>query len=192
MGTNNLQNSASRWNVETTGRYDDSPELFENLLRCFVKHQEKFCADSAHLIFWLSMKNFDWVKKMLRLTSWEVNDFPLIWHKSDNAGIAPDVQRGPRRTYEAALFAYKSDRKIVKVKAASYAGPTTKEYHLSEKPEAMLRHFFEMVVDEYTDILDPTCGSGTALKVAKALGAKSGLGLDVIEAHVQHTNGILK
>jgi DNA modification methylase len=43
------------------------------------------------------------------------------------------------------------------------------------KPEAILRHFFEMFVDENTLMLDPTCGSGTALRAAKSLGAALGI-----------------
>jgi DNA modification methylase len=52
----------------------------------------------------------------------------------------------------------------------------------------MLAHFLEMVVDPTTRILDPTCGSGTALRVAKNLGAALGLGFDVQEQHVDYVN----
>lgn len=188
----NLQNSADRWTAGDEGRYDDSPELFEALSRAFIGKQRNFISDSAHLIFWLSFKHYARTREMLINTGWTVCETPLIFAKTDNAGIAPDVRRWPRRTYEVALFASKGDRKIVKVKAASYCGPTTKEHHLSEKPEAMLAHFLEMVVDEYTEILDPTCGSGNALRVAKKLGAIRGLGLDVLEQHVDYTKKRLK
>jgi DNA modification methylase len=49
---------------------------------------------------------------------------------------------------------------------------------MSEKPEPMLRHFFGMLVDENTVMLDPTCGSGSALRAAESLGAKYVLGLE--------------
>jgi ParB/RepB/Spo0J family partition protein len=186
MDSANLQNSANRWEEEGK-RYDDSPELFDRLCRAFFDHQEAFRAESAHCIFWLAHKNYGKLASRFTHYGWTVCETPLIWHKTDNAGIAPDVRRWPRRTYEIAVFASFGDRKIAKVKAASYAGPTTKEHHLSEKPLEMLSHFFEMVVDEHTEILDPTCGGGTALRAAKALGARSGLGLDVMEKHVQYT-----
>ena len=35
-----------------------------------------------------------------------------------------------------------------------------------------------MIVDEYTNMLDPTCGSGSALRAAEALGASRMLGLE--------------
>ena len=49
---------------------------------------------------------------------------------------------------------------------------------MSEKPEPMLRHFFGMLVDENTVLLDPTCGSGSALRAANSLGARFVLGLE--------------
>jgi DNA modification methylase len=49
---------------------------------------------------------------------------------------------------------------------------------MSEKPEPMLRHFFGMLVDENTILLDPTCGSGSALRAADSLGARAVLGLE--------------
>ena len=188
MDKANLQNSASRWDTAEDGRYADSPELFDSLVSVFFKNQANFVADSAHCIFWTAHKNYGRIASRFAYFGWNVCEVPLIWHKTDNAGIAPDVYRWPRRTYEIAVFASFGDRKISKIKAASYGGPTTKEHHLSEKPLAMLEHFLEMTCDSYTEILDPTCGSGTALTVAKRLGARSGLGLDTVSAYVEGVN----
>lgn len=185
MGTNNLQNSSARWDT-IDERYADTPELFDELVKAFFENQDKFIADSAHCIFWLAHKNVGRLMSRFNYFGWRTCEVPLIWHKSDNAGIAPDPYRWPRRTYEIAIFASRGDRKIVKVKAASYSGPVTKEYHLSEKPVDMLSHFFEMVVDKHTEMLDPTCGSGTALRVAKKFNAKRILGFDVNEKHVKY------
>ena len=50
---------------------------------------------------------------------------------------------------------------------------------MSAKPEPVLRHFFRMFVDENSTVLDPTCGSGTALRAAESLGAAHILGIEV-------------
>lgn len=42
----------------------------------------------------------------------------------------------------------------------------------------MLEHFFRMLVDEHSRVLDPTCGSGMAIKAAEAAGAAFALGLE--------------
>jgi len=47
----------------------------------------------------------------------------------------------------------------------------------------MLKHFLEMLVDETTTVLDPTCGSGMALRVAEELGARRVLGLEIDPSH---------
>jgi DNA modification methylase len=108
-----------------------------------------------------------------------VEPFPLIWMKTDNVGILPDPQRGPRRIYETALLARRGDRKVVSPVANAYGAPTVRDRHMSEKPEPVLRHFFRMLVDENSLVLDPTCGSGSAIRAAESLRAKHVLGLEI-------------
>jgi len=175
----NVGDKSGQGNAQSRGQYDDTPEVYFQLLECMADTMQNWCAPNAHLIFWFSMKFFDETKQALSQMGWRVDPFPLIWHKSDNAGIIPDANRGPRRTYETALFCSLGDRKIVTPVANSYSGPTTKLFHTSEKSEAMLRHFFRMVCDEHSVVLDPTCGSGMAIKVAESMGADYALGLEL-------------
>jgi len=146
---------------------------------------DNLIAESAHLIFWFSMEKYQPTFEFLSGIGWEVNPFPLIWHKSDNAGVAPDPQRGPRRTYETAFFANRSDRRITQAgaKSNSFAFPGNRggAIHVSEKPKEVLRHFMSMVCDEYSLIFDPTCGSGNALKIGLELKANTVLGLELSE-----------
>ena len=158
------------------GTYEDTPDVYWQLLDALCT--ASFVAPSAHLIFWFSMKFYEPTREKLLSAGWAVDPFPFIWHKSDNAGIIPDPNRGPRRTYETALFASRGDRKIVKPVANSFSGPTTKEFHSAEKSLAMLDHFFRMIVDHTSLVLDPTCGSGMAIKAAEAAGASFSLGLE--------------
>lgn len=165
--------------AKALGGYEDSPDIYWELLGGLLKYQDRFIAPSAHMIFWFSMKFYSKTVEQLRAAGWRVDDFPLIWHRSDNSGILPDPQRGPRRTYETALFCSKGDRKVVKPVANSIAAVTTKIHHMSEKPLPVLEHFFRMVVDETTVLLDPTAGSGNAVKVAEAMGANWATGLEL-------------
>ena len=170
--------------------YDDSPDVYWNLLDTLALSMDNVVAESAHLIFWFSMDFYQQTLEILTAMGWKVNIFPLVWHKDDGAGIAPDPQRGPRRTYETAFFATRGDRKLTEAGAVtnsrSFAGRKGPDViHISEKPQPMLRHFFRMVCDEYTVMLDPTCGSGNACKVATALGATKVLGLEKLEEFYQ-------
>lgn len=165
--------------AKSFGGYEDSADIYWDLLDTFLARQDRFIAPSAHMLFWFSMKYYVPTVLKLRAAGWRVDDFPLIWHRSDNAGILPDAQRGPRRTYETALFCTRGDRKIVKAVANSIAAVTTKVYHMSEKPMPVLEHFFRMVIDETSLVLDPTCGSGNAIKAAEAAGANWATGLEL-------------
>jgi site-specific DNA-methyltransferase (adenine-specific) len=69
---------------------------------------------------------------------------------------------------------------LIRVAFNSYAAPTVRnKIHPSQKPEPMLRHFFSMLVDETTTMLDPTCGSAASLRAAEDLGARSILGVEL-------------
>lgn len=182
LGTTSMQDSSGAWQ-----RYTDSPELFHELLAELLRHQDRLAATAAHCIFWLPARHWTSTAEAFSDAGWTVFDTPLVWHKSDSTGLASNVRMWPRRTYEMALFAVRGNRQILKPKAASFAAPTLKEFHLSEKPVAVLRHFFEMVVDSSTIMLDPTCGSGTACQVAMEFGAEKVLGLDVQEECVVET-----
>lgn len=176
------------------GAYDDRPEVYWELLGCLCAHLPKLMAPSSHLMFWFSMEYYHETLEFFEANApqLEVQKFPLIWVKTDNRGILPDPTRGPRRIYETAFIASRGDRKIIRAVANAYPSPTTKEIHQSEKSEPMLRHFFQMFVDENTKLLDPTCGSGSALRAAESLGAQTTIGLEINEDYCKAANIALR
>jgi len=137
------------------------------------------------MIFWFSLDFYVEVKEKISAAGWRVDPFPLIWFKIDNTGIIPDANRGPRRVYETAFFCTRGDRKVVRAVGNCTAAGVTKTYHMSEKPTVVVNHFFRMLVDETTVMLDPTCGSGNAVKASEALGADWSLGLEINSEYVE-------
>ena len=174
------------------GSYDDSTGTFWQLLWSLGENIDRFLLPSAHMFFWFPMQKMFSIHQALTLPGFEIFPIPLIWHKSDNTGILSDPSRRPRHIYEACFFASRGDRKIIRSVGDTYACPSPGGRHISEKPEPMLRHFFRMVVDENTRLLDPTCGSGTALRAAESLGAAAVLGLDTSAEYVDYANSELK
>src|SRR5665213_400071 len=164
--------------VET---YDDQAGTFFELLECFCTNLDRFMSLSGHLMFWYSEKHGDATRECFaRLApSLELQIHPLIWVKSDNAGLVEDVRRKPRHVYETCLLASRGDRHLVAPKADAYSSPTDKTLHPSTKPEPMLRHFMGMLVDVNTTCFDPTAGSGAALRAADSLGATKVFGLEI-------------
>lgn len=178
----NAGNTSGQSAAKNFGGYADTKDVYDTLLTSFVKNLDNFCAPSAHMMFWFSMDYYEETRLVLKESGWRVDPFPLIWFKSDNTGILPDANRGPRRVYETAFFCTRGDRKIVKaVGNAVGAGTPSKEdkIHMSQKSRPMLEHFFRMIVDESTRMLDPTAGSAEAVAVAEAAGASYSLGLEL-------------
>ena len=172
-------------------RYEDKPETYRRLLACLIDNKSRLFSNSAHLVFWFSMSYYEETLAALRKANFRVQPFPLIWVK--NRGVLPDPARGPRRVYETALLASLGDRKTIRSVHNAFYHAVSKVDNISAKPRKVLEHFFEMVVDQYTEILDPTCGSGTALAAAKILGARRLVGMDINEDCVKATKlNILK
>lgn len=158
--------------------YDDSRSTAERLEGAVIEHLPRLCLPDAHMIWWFGVDRFCETKALLsRLDGWTFDPAPLVWARGSadseapNQGMAPATEYRPRRAYEWAFFGWRGKPKILKVKSNVFAGRAVRIYHEHEKSQAALEHWFEMVVDGTTRLLDPTCGSGSALRAAKALGA---------------------
>ena len=160
------------------GGYEDTEEVYWNLIQELRIFTDKHVSESAHMMFWFSLFHYEETLRCLREMGWTVHFRPLIWWRSDNAGVLPDPRRGPRWVYETCLLCTRGDRPIVRAVSDLVASPTIKEFHMSEKPRPVLEHFMRMFVDDSTRLLDPTCGSANALIVARNLGAAEVLGLE--------------
>ena len=144
------------------------------------------------MIFWFSPQTYCNTWEALKLLEGCVFEpYPLIWQRGENEGIAPDPARRPRRIYEMAFFGWRGDRKVIRTKANLVMAPTERIRHPHEKSEEALKHFFEMCVDSNTRLFDPTCGSGSALRAAAALGAADVFGLELNEEYAEQARRAL-
>ena len=175
----NAHKSSQNTGTKVFGTYSDKRSDYWDLVKALQRGMENVVADQAHLIFWFSMDEYASTRVALTNAGWSVFPFPLIWYKSDNTGIIADAARRPRHIYETAFFASRGDRKIIQAVSDCFSCPgREKEIHMSEKPRDMLLYFLRMVVDQSSTVLDPTCGSGNALRVARHLGARAVFGLE--------------
>lgn len=176
--------------------YDDSPEVYWQLMRCLCENLDRILAPSAHFMFWLPADHAFQHETLeyfrTHAPSLEFWPKPLVWFKSDNVGVLADAKRKARHVYETAIVASREDRLLVKATSDCYPGPTDKQWHPSTKPEPMLRQFFGMFVDQYTSMLDPTCGGGSALRAAESLGARRVLGLEASPEHFENASKALR
>lgn len=160
------------------GKYEDSRDIYFTLLNALVDFTRIHVADNAHMMFWYAPKYRRETEDLLEAAGWKINPYPLIWWRSDNAGIIPDTKRSGRQVYEMAMHCTRGDLFVVQPVSNLFPSPKTKEIHGSEKPRPMLDHFFRMFISDNTVMLDPTCGSGNSVNMALRRGAKSALGIE--------------
>lgn len=173
--------------------YDNHEEIYWTLLAGLTENLDRIMSYAAHLIFWFNMNFYTETVLKLRQAGLTVHDHPLIWFKTTGGGgigVAPGTAATyPRRTYDTALLAVRGKRPLAKAGSNSYVAPTVgNKIHPSQKSESMLRYFLGLVVDETTSVLDPTCGSASALRAAEDLGAKSVLGLELDPTYAAAAN----
>lgn len=161
------------------GDYSDTEDDYWRLLGTLAANLDRLCTESAHIMFWFSMDYYtETLAFFEKYTDFRMNTKPLIWTKSDNVGILPDPERGPRQIYEVCFFGSRGDRKIVRSTSNSISSPSQRDEHMSIKPQIMLENFFRMFIDSNTIMLDPTCGNGSSLRAAEALAASHVVGLE--------------
>lgn len=176
--------------------YDDDPQVYQKLIECLCSNLDRIMAYTGHVMFWTSADveiQHETLMLFRKLApSLVFNTYPLTWHKTDNVGILPDPKRGPRYVTETAFLASREDRLMIKAVSNAYGAPTDKSHHPSTKPEPMLRYFMQMLVDDATKMLDPTCGSGSSLRAAESLGAAHVLGLEINKEHCDNAQRALR
>lgn len=172
--------------------FESTGDVYWTLVDSMCANLDRFVSYSAHVMFWFHMNFYEETKKRLAAAGLFVHNRPLIWMKTDNSGIVPG-QGGqyPRWVYETALLCSRGKRPLIKASGDAYGAPVVANaIHPTIKPEPVLRHFFGMLVDETTDLFDPTCGSGGALRAAEDVGARSVLGLEINPEFVKIANSM--
>lgn len=172
--------------------YADDPDIYFSLVAGLLALQDRLAFQAAHCIFWFDMVYYQWTVDQFTEAGWNlIQPYPFIWSKGYQ-GIAADTARRPRHVYETALLFSRGDRKIVKLDKDVLDCPVDEKLHLNQKPVAMLKHLLGMFVDEHTAVLDPTCGSGSALAAAKQLKANRVLGVELDEANADVAKFLLQ
>lgn len=174
------------------GTYADSEDVFKSLVQTLLENEERIISSSAHIICWISLRYFEWTKAEFAKKGFSCLMQPFIWHKSDNKGIIADTQCGMRNVGEYALIFNRGRYPVLKNISNIFPHPTTKRFHASEKPIPVLERLFEAFVDEKTRLLDPTCGSGTAIIAGAKAGAEECLGIELDEDFAKKAQEWLK
>lgn len=161
--------------------YDDSEGTYWTLTEAFFRHLDNFATEDCIVMWWLSLKQWNRTVEVFESAGFEVWYNPLVWAYGANVGITAYPDKWPRHSYETALIARRGNIPLANNRwdCTVFNPQTIDRIHPSEKPYEMLEHFFQLFIDKHTTMLDPTCGSGSSILVARDLKAQRALGLEL-------------
>lgn len=154
--------------------YDDSYASWQNLMKDFAAESFRITAERAHAYVFCDIRRFAELAEMMTFCGWNVWETPLIWYKG-NRGILPRPDHGPRRTYEAILFASKGDRPVVTTGAHDVISiPADPDrIHAAQKPIELFVELLRRSVHPGEVVLDAFAGRGTIFPAARQLGVRA-------------------
>jgi DNA modification methylase len=102
------------------------------------------------------------------LANWTVFPTPLIWDKAN--GMLPFPEHGPRRTYEAILYAWRGDRKTLCIKSDVIRVSPVHDLKVgAQKPVALYLDLLSRSARPGDSVLDCFGGSGPILVAANRM-----------------------
>jgi DNA modification methylase len=152
----------------TGHEYQDSAEHGSLAIRTLATQGFRICKQQAHIYVFCDIGRFAEHLQIFTEAGWTVWKTPLIWYKGSTAH-APRPDYGPKRAYEAVLFAAKGDKKIqycgldVIVQQSVFRDD---KLHPAEKPVGVYAEFLKWSFIPGSLILDPFCGSGPIFPAA--------------------------
>lgn len=170
--------------AQTGHAYLDSTEQFEHICWNLPEIASFVLRPSAHVYVFHDIRYFAELKAGFAAEGFDVWETPLIWVKG--GGMLPKPDLGPRRTYEAILFANRGGKRteLIGPDALQHSLVTEKE-HGAQKPVSLYRDLLARSTRPGNRVLDPFCGSGTIFPAAtEASCAAVGIELDPAYADI--------
>lgn len=153
--------------------YKDDLAFGTDCARLIARQGFRITKPDAHCYMFLDITNFETFKLIFQLEGWTVWGTPLIWYKRN--GILPAPEYGPRRTYEAILYARKGKLPVKFVKDDVLDHPAVRQgrIHAAQKPVALYADLLSRSCNPGDLIIDPFMGSGTIFPAANTLSLRA-------------------
>lgn len=154
--------------ADISHEYDDSPETWQPLLQQAARHWFRLAKPQAHAYVFMDLRRWTQLAQFMANAGWEVWPLPLFWIK--NGGMLPRPEYGPRRTFEAILYAIKGGRKVTGVFSDTIIAPSeANKIHGAQKPVPVYCNLLNRTIKPGDKILDSFCGSGTIFPAANRM-----------------------
>jgi site-specific DNA-methyltransferase (adenine-specific) len=160
--------------------YLDRPEEAKDIAQFIITEGFRLTKSRANIFIFCDIDLFPWLKSTAANMGWTVFRRPLIWMKSESEGLAPWGAQGPRITTEFIFYATKSQRGLNATPTDVFDDrrvPREQRLHAAQKPVSLMAKLIGCSTLPGDSILDPCCGSGSALVAARDL-KRCGLGIE--------------
>lgn len=149
--------------------YKDTPEIWKRFVQEMPDELARVSKPQAHAYIFCDQRNFKDLSLQMLLSGWEVFPTMLLWYKG-NAGMLPLPEHGPRRCYEAILYAFRGGRKTLRVaQDVIPISPVRDLKHGAQKPVALYTNLFARSARPGDAVLDCFGGTGPILVAANCL-----------------------
>lgn len=139
--------------------YDDTEDNAIQLVNILAHQGFRFCKKQAHAYVFCDIRLWPKFSDAFRLAGWYVWPVPLIWVKRN--GMLPRPEHGPRRCYEAILYAIKGSRKVNAVYPDTLVvQEVIRPQFGAEKPSALYYNLLRRSVMPGDTVIDPFAGAG--------------------------------
>ena len=162
--------NAGQWDNQSAipHSYEDSRELSDELC-AFIANSIPVKPDAAHAYVFCDTRRFEAISRTFSAAGWRVWPWPIVWNRGGSVGLLPWPHHGPRRTYEAILYAIKGDRRptavFPDVISVAHDGSVERGAH---KPPALYAELIRRSCLPGDLVIDPCCGTGPVFTAAAA------------------------
>lgn len=152
--------------------YQDDPEYARRINQLIITEGFRVTKPRSNLFIFCDLDLWTFLQQGSAAAGWVPFRTPIIWAKSETEGLAPWGGQGFRRTYDLIFYATKGQRGLISspvdILRHPRVGRAERDY-AAAKPVGLLRELIACSTMEGELVLDPCCGSGSALVAAKEL-----------------------
>ena len=162
--------------------FDDSKQKWVQDMEMLGQQSYRVTKEQAHAYVFCDPRNFAELVEIFERNGWTVWQWPLIWHKTGANGALPRPDHGPRRQYEAILYALRGDRPTLRVDSDVLSiARESDDLHPHRKPKELYLNLLRRSARPGDTILDPFAGTGVVFEAANEM-QLTAIGFELDEA----------
>ncbi len=147
--------------------YKDDKEYSDLIITTIVEEGMRITKQKAHCYMFLDIGRFEDVKLIFQMAGWYVWKTPFIWYKGTTIGLLPRPNHGPRRSYEAILYAIKGNKETTMVASDVITVEHDRDVERgAHTPIGVYANLLARTCVPGDKVLDPCCGTGPIFPAA--------------------------